>query len=85
MSPGSFVGVILEGTSLSALGATARFVGVALQPDFDVLCFEIKVDGLDQPVCFETEQQGVMLIEIVHAAMLVKASVKSQLQRRQPR
>jgi hypothetical protein len=85
MPPGSFVGMILQGASLSAFGATARLVRIALELDFDALGFEIKVDGLDQPVSFETEQQGVMLIQIVHAAMLIGTSAKNQPDRPQPR
>jgi hypothetical protein len=85
MPPGSFVGMILERTGLSALRATAWLVGVALELDIDALGFEIEVDRLDQPVCVETEQQGVVLIEIVHAAMLVKVSAKNQPEKPQPR
>jgi len=85
MSPDSFVGMIFEGTRESAFGATAPAVGVVEKLDFDALRFEIEVDGLDEPVFAKTEQQGVMLIEIVHAAILLRTSVKNQPDSPQPR
>ncbi len=85
MPPGPLFGMIFERTRQSTLGAAALAVGVVLEVDFDALGFEIEVDGLDEPVFAKTEQQGVMLIEIVHATILLKASVKNQPKRPQPR
>jgi hypothetical protein len=61
MPPGSFGGVILEGTGASAFGAAALDVGVVLELDFDAEVLEIEVNGLYEPVLTEAEQQFVML------------------------
>jgi hypothetical protein len=85
MSPGPFGGVVFEGSGESTLGTLALTLGVVVQADFDVQGIEIEVHGLNKPVFFETEQQGVMMGEIVHATRVLKTSPRYQPQRPQPR
>ena len=81
MPPLPLGGMILQRSGASTLGALTVAFGVVLQVDFDALGIEIEVDGLDEPVFSETEQQSVMLGEIIHATRIHKLSPKYQRQK----
>lgn len=70
--------MILERSGNATLRATALALSVVFQPDVDTLLFEIQVHIFDQPVLVESQQQRVMLCEIIHAPKVSNHSTKCQ-------
>src|SRR5690606_1194770 len=70
--------VVFERTFGAASGAGRDLVGGVGEADFDALGREVEVDIIDLPVIIESEQQGVVLSERIHAWRLTCDRAKFQ-------